>query len=439
MLYNKILILSLTVLLAGESHSQTFDKKKLDEYIHIMEAGGKFMGNVLIYQHGKQVYQNTLGFSNIAAGTKPDNETMYRIGSISKTVTATLVLKAIEEHKIDFDDNIKRFFPSFEHADQITIRHLLNHHSGIHNFTGGNFMLWNTQFKNRHDLVDSIAKGGIDFPPGSKASYSNSNYVLLSFILEDIYQQPYGEILNNKIIKPLHLKHFQFGDKLITPKSKAHSYYFEAGWNAATETDLSIPMGAGAILSSAGDLAKVLEAIFHGNIISSQLVDKMEEQSDGYGLGLFKKNVAEKTAYTHDGAIDGFNSYFYYFPQEEAVYVLLSNAENYDLETANNSIVSMYFNQPFNMPVLNTYAVNSKDLHQYKGTYTSDSSSLIIDISDKNNYLLANPHGQKTYTMEALDKDKFFHEKTGVTLEFNPSNSQMTMKQGKQKIVFTKQ
>lgn len=150
---------------------------------------------------------------------------MYRTGSVSKTITAVLILKAIEEGKINFTDKIKAFFPFIEDADQITISHLLNHHSGIHNFTDGNFTDWHTQPKNRHDLVDSIAKGGSDFPPGTKALYSNSNYVLLSFILEDVYHQPYGEILTGKIIQPLHLKHFQFGDKMIDPSSKAFCRY----------------------------------------------------------------------------------------------------------------------------------------------------------------------------------------------------------------------
>lgn len=326
-----------------------------------------------------------------------------------------------------------------EQADQITIRDLLNHHSGIHNFTGGNFLSWNTQPKNRHELIDSIAKGGSDFEPGTKAIYSNSNYVLLSFILEDIYQQSYAEILKKEIIQPLHLKYFQFGDKAVNSRNKSLSYNFEAGWNAATETDLSIPMGAGAIVASADNLAKVLEAIFHGKIISKQMLTKMEEQTDGFGLGIFEKNMLGKTAYSHDGAIDGFNSYYYYFPQDETLYILLSNAENSNLETVNNSILSLVFNKPFDLPKFNKYTVTSKDLQQYTGTYTSKNSSLIIDISTKNNYLLAQPHGQKIYTMEAIEKNKFFHEKTGVTLEFALTENEMIMKQGQQAIVFTKQ
>lgn len=403
-----------------------------------MDAGSRFMGSVVVYRDNKEIYSHSSGFSNIEAGTKPDDQTMYRIGSISKTITATLVMKAIEEGRIKLSDNIKAFFPSIKYADQITISSLLNHHSGVHNFTGGNFFEWNTQPKSRIDLIDTIAKGGSDFAPGTKASYSNSNYVLLSFMLEDIYHKPYAEILNDKIVHPLHLTHFQFGDKQINKRNKALPYYFEAGWNVSKETNLSIPMGAGAIVSSAGDLAKVLEALFHGKIVSTIMLRKMEEQSDGFGYGIFEKNILGKTAYSHDGAIDGFNSYYYFFPQDETLLILLSNAENYDLEIMNKAMLSIAFNSPFDLPKPNTYKVTSKELQQYIGSYTSDDSPLIIEISSKNNYLLAQPHGQRVYTMEPTEKNKFLHEKTGVTLEFDPEQHQMVMKQGQKAIIFTK-
>ncbi len=439
MRYKKILFILLAILTAGKGFTQSLNKEKLDQYIQVLETNNKLMGSVLVFQNGKNIYSRSSGFSNIVTAIKPAANTMYRIGSISKTITAVLVLKAVEEGKLELSKNIKSFFPSLKNAERIKISDLLNHHSGIHNFTGGNFYTWNTKPISRHDLLDSITSGGSDFDPGSKASYSNSNYVLLSFILEDIYRQPYGSILNNKIIKPLHLSHFQFGDALIAPENKAVPYNFEAGWNAASETNLSIPMGAGGVLSSPEDLAKVTDAIFHGKIISRQMLDTMKTQSDGFGFGLFEKNIFGNTAYTHDGSIDGFNSFFYYFPKEEIIYVLLSNAENYQLDTVNNSILSIIFNQPFDLPEFSTYTVFSKELDQYNGTYISKTSPLIIEIWNKNNFLLAQPRGQKIYTMAATDKNKFFHEKTGVTLDFNPSENQLILKQGQQSIVFTKQ
>ncbi len=436
---NKVIFFLLAMLLSEICFSQTLNKEKLNQYLQTMESNNKFMGTVLVYQHNKKAYSHALGFSNINLRIKPDDQTMYRIGSIAKTITAVLILKAVQEGKINLSGNINTFFPSIKHADQITIRDLLNHHSGIHNLTSGNFLSWHSQPKSRHDLIDSIAKGGSDFQPGTKAVYSNSNYVLLSFILEDIYHLSYADILKKEIIQPLHLKHFQFGDNTVNEQNKTMSYRFEAGWNAVQETHLSIPMGAGAIVASADDLAKVLEAIFRGKIVSGKMLTKMLEQSDGFGFGVFEKTILGKKAYAHDGAIDGFKSYYYYFPQDETLYILLSNAENYNLETVNNSLLSIVFKKQFDLPKFNTYSVASKDLQPYTGTYTSQSSPLIIDISTKNNYLLAQPHGQKIYTMEAIEKNKFLHENAGVTLEFILAENKMIMKQRQQTIIFIKQ
>ncbi len=143
-----MLLLLISVTLFGKSFSQALEKNRLDGYLKVMDTNGKFMGNVL-YQRGKNIYSHPQGFSNIEVEAKADDQTMYRIGSISKTITATLILKAIEEGKINLSDNIETFFPSFPQAKEITVSHLLNHHSGIHNFTGGDFINWNTQLKKK--------------------------------------------------------------------------------------------------------------------------------------------------------------------------------------------------------------------------------------------------------------------------------------------------
>jgi CubicO group peptidase (beta-lactamase class C family) len=106
-----------------------------------------------------------------------------------------LVFKAIEENKLDLNQTIDKFFPEIDNADKITITHLLYHRSGIHNFTDGNWSDWNTRPKTEQEMIEIISKGGSDFEPDSKASYSNSNFVLLTFILEKIYQNTYSNII----------------------------------------------------------------------------------------------------------------------------------------------------------------------------------------------------------------------------------------------------
>ncbi|RZL47411.1 MAG: class A beta-lactamase-related serine hydrolase, partial [Pedobacter sp.] len=377
--------------------------------------------------------------SNIEKNIKSNSNTSFRIGSISKTFTAALVLKAIEEGKINLNQSIGTFFPSIENADKITIAQLLNHHSGIRNFTGDvDFTKWRTQPKNEKEMIAIIAAGKSNFEPGSKAKYSNANYVLLSYLLEHLYEKPYAAILNEKIIMPLNLKQTQFGDKKSV-KNSIRSYTYATSWNKVEETHLSIPMGAGGITLTAKDLTEFIAALFSGKIIAETMLTQMKTQIDNYGMGLFETPFNQKIAYGHDGKIDGYSSVFYYFPAEELIYVLLSNGENYNLNDISKTVLNSVFDLTFEIPNFDNYKVKQKDLLPYLGIYTSTNSPLIISISKKDNVLLAQPKGQQVFVMDAIADNKFRHDKSGVMLEFTPLLNQMMMTQGNQTLIFTKQ
>lgn len=419
--------------------SEKSNQDSLDYFFEKLDENEKFMGQVEVYQNGKVQYHSDIGFTNIHANSKANRKSKYRIGSITKTFTATLILKAMEEGKISLDQTIETYFPTIKNAEKITLKQLLTHHSGIHNFTGDKeFMEWHTSPKTDSEMISVISAGGSDFEPGQKATYSNSNYVLLSYILEKIYKKKYATLLQEKIINPLGLKHTQFGDKAIPENKRTYSYTYEVNWKKATTTDESIPMGAGGIVMSAHDLSIFINGLFDEKIISKKSLGIMLQQTDGFGMGIFKTEVAGKEAYTHDGTIDGFNSVFYYFPEEKLTYVLLSNGKNYNLDNINELVLKVAFNQPFEIPQINPYKVTSHDLIPYLGEYTNPDNPLMITISKKENRLLAQPKGQKIYTMDAIGKDVFRHYESGVTLEFDTSKNSMVMRQGKQILHFSK-
>ncbi|UOB16840.1 serine hydrolase domain-containing protein [Abyssalbus ytuae] len=426
-------------LISAQTLSDT-NRDSLDFFFKTLEENQKFMGQVELSRKNRTLYFYVSGFSNTEAGLKSGKETTYRIGSISKTITATLILKATEEGKISLDQTIETFFPTIKNAEKITITHLLTHHSGIHNFTSEkDFMQWNTSPKTEVEMISIISGGGSDFEPGSKAAYSNSNFVLLSYILEKIYNEEYADILQKKIISPLHLKQTQFGDKSLPESKKTHSYTYEVKWNKVIATHESIPMGAGGIIMSAHDLSLFLNGLFDGKIILKETLKKMLEQKDGYGMGIFKTTIAGHEAYTHEGRIDGFNSVYYYFPEQQLTYVLLSNGENYHLANINELALKAVFNQPFNLPKINPFKVTFQELAPYTGVYTSLESPLIITISRNGNKLLAQPEGQKIFKMDAMEKNIFNHNKSGVSLEFDPSLNLMMMTQGEKTLHFSKQ
>ncbi|MCY7292243.1 MAG: beta-lactamase family protein, partial [Ferruginibacter sp.] len=123
----KIISTFLLLFLIHSGFSQTLDKEKLDSYFQALETSNKFMGSVAVSQNGQVIYTKVTGFSDIETKTKPDENTRYRTGSISKTFTSVLVLKAVEEKKLSLDITLNKFFPTIKNADKITISNLLNH------------------------------------------------------------------------------------------------------------------------------------------------------------------------------------------------------------------------------------------------------------------------------------------------------------------------
>jgi D-alanyl-D-alanine carboxypeptidase len=435
----RLLVLTAGILISMVSISQDINRPQLDAYFRTLGAENRVMGNVLISTGNKHVYEYQAGMGDLAAGVKLTDSSLFRVGSVSKTYTAVLILKAAEEKKLSLDQSADKYFPKLPHAHKITIRQLLNHHSGVSNFTNSDgFGEWASGPRTGDELLARISAGGSDFEPGSKGEYSNSNYVLLSMVLEQVYKKPYSDILKEKILLPLGLKNTGFGPGAMSGKVKVHSYGYETGWQLKTLTHLSVPSGAGAVITTTGDLASFITALFNGRIINAASLEAMKTETDGYGLGIFKQTIQGTTAYTHSGIIDGFYAFYYYFPGKDIVYTFLVNGRNYDLGKINETVFKAIFQQPFEIPSLNAYKVTDDQLQVYAGTYSSEQAPLVITISSKNNQLLAHPQGQQVYTMEAVSEHNFSHEATGVTLAFKPAAKQMILKQGQQTLLFTK-
>lgn len=436
----KILIIGLTVLFGATSFSQTFNAQRMDSLFHILEQKEKFMGSIAVSQNGKLLYTKAIGYSDLETSKKATTSTKYRIGSISKMFTAALILKAVEENKTSLAQTLDRYFPQIENSKKITIGNLLNHRSGIHSFTDDDdYLTYNTVPKSEKEMLALIAEGKSDFEPNSKSEYSNSNYVLLSYILEKIYKKDFATVLNTKIIKPLGLKDTYFGGTTNIQNNESYSYSFEGKWNKETETDMSIPMGAGSLVSNPTDLAFFIEQLFAGKIISSKSLALMKTMTDNYGMGMFEFPYFEKKSYGHTGGIDGFQSVVSYFPEEKLAIALTSNGVSYTNNNVLLCALSSYFNRPFEIPTFKNVEVSPTILNSYLGQYASPQIPLKISITEKDSQLFTQATGQSAFPLEATSDTVFKFEQAGVVLEFNSSKNQMTLKQGGKEFLFTKE
>lgn len=420
--------------------AQTINKEKLDTYFNQLEKHNKFMGSVAVSKEGKLLYTKTVGYADYANKIKATDDYKYRIGSISKTFTAVLVLQAVEQGKLTLETTLDTYFPTIKNANKITVAHLLNHTSGIHNFTDdASFLDWNTKRKTQQEMVSIIEKGGSDFEPNSKPSYSNSNYVLLTYIIEKVNKDSYAEILQKNIIKPLNLKNTYLGNSIQVQNNEVKSYSYSDGWKLETETDLSIPVGAGAVVSNPKDLILFSEALFGGKLLQPSSLKIMKTFKESYGSGLFEFPFSEHQGYGHNGGIDGFSSIFSYFDTDKITYAMTSNGANTNTNSISLLVLSEVFGKPYEIPEFTTYNVRSEDLDVYLGNYSSTELPIKITITKDAATLIAQATGQSSFPLEATKKDVFSFDMAGIVLEFNTAQKTLVLKQGGGTFTFTKE
>lgn len=426
-----ILFLGLSII-SFAGFSQNIDKAKLDSYFDALANNNRFMGSVAISQGEKLIYSKSVGFIDIKNGLKADNNSKYRIGSMTKTFTAVLTLKAIEENKLSLHQTIDKWYPTIINANKITIEHLLYHRSGLHNhldeLVHSNL---HTQPITEKEMVDVIIKGGSDFAPDTKMGYSNPNYILLTYILEKVYKEPFSKLLEDKIRHPLGLKNTFLGGNINTLNGESHSYTFlNKHWELAPEFDVSQVLGAGAITSTPTDLVRFIHALFSGKLISKNSLAQMQTIKDHYGMGLIQIPFYDKTGFGHTGGIDGFRSVFAYFPTGEISFAYTSNGLHFKGNDISIAILSAAYDKPFEIPEFTSYELTGEELDEYIGIYSSKQLPLKMTITKTDNQLFGQGTGQPSFPLEATEKDKFEFKQAGVVLEFNPTNKTMILKQG---------
>lgn len=432
----------LLVILWLPAFAQPLNKSKLDSFIDHLETHRQAMGSVAISEDGRIMYQRSFGFAYADESDTLANatNTLFRIGSITKTFTATLVAHLAEEGLLSFDDTLARFYPNIKNARLITIRHLLNHSSGIHNFTNdAEYQQYLAEAKSPQELLDIIKNAGSDFTPGEKHEYSNSNYVLLGLIAERVTGKSYQQLLESIITGPLKLKNTRVGAAINPQKNMAYSYTYQNGWQPDTETHMSIPLGAGAIISTPTDLLVFIHALRNGKIVSQEMADSLLPAPDNnFGMGLFAFPFNDRTAYGHNGGIDGFRSNVAHFDREEVAIAITLNGERLGINNIGLGMLSIYFNGSHDFPDFTEVKLSAQALEKFEGLYTNPNFPLDIKVFRENNQLFAQATGQQSFPLTATSKNKFTFNPAGIKVQFDAESGVMLFQQGALELTFDK-
>lgn len=436
----RILLISIWTIVSFILQAQTINTHALDSLFEVLEQNDKAMGSVAIGTADSVLYTKAIGWANIEDSIAATPGTKYRIGSISKTFTAVLAMQQVEAENIKLSTTLNQFFPEIPNADSITIEHLLRHQSGIFSVTSDpSYFFWMQNKTPKDSLVQRIRQYKSVFTPGSQSAYSNSNYVLLTFILEDITGKNFAHLLQDKICKPCQLSSTYVGDTIASANGEAHSYRKSENWTRSTETHMSIPQGAGAIVSTPTDLVRFLQCLFaEKKLVSQKSLQDMKRMEKDFGLGLFELPFHEHQAIGHTGGIDAFIAQAFHFPEANIYFAYCSNGSNYPINDIMIQLLNIAFDMDYQIPDFKGYDVSIEELEPLLGTYQSETFPLELTFTREGNQLIGTATGQSPIKLQAAAPNEFRFDPAGIHLEFQTDEESVILQQGGQTHQFQK-
>lgn len=419
--------------------AQEFTPVRMDSLMSVMDKNNVWMGSIAISKGDQLLYQKTIGYADLAQKKKATIDTRYGIGSISKTFTATLVLKTAELGKLQLNQTLSVYVKGIPNAEKITVRQLLNHSSGVHSITDDkDYLTWNTKPQTEQELVARIIKGRVEFDPGSKHVYSNSNYILLTYILEKVWKKDYASLLKEYICQPLKLEQTTFGRPQNNGSDLSESYRYTQEWTLEPHTDNSVPLGAGAVWSTPADLARFFNALFSHKIINAASLEEMKKIDQGYGIGLFQLPFYEHVGFGHTGGIDGYSSVAGHFDDGNYNVAIISNANNYTYNEILKFSLGELYKRPFPLPDLAELQLTEEEISSLIGEYKSEQPPIQINITREGNKVFGQVVGQSSFQLKAKDRNTLVQPQFGVKIVFERNENKMTLYQNGHTLVLRK-
>jgi CubicO group peptidase (beta-lactamase class C family) len=400
------------------------------------------MGSLTITRDGNVVYSRAIGYARVDATERKllTAASRFRIGSITKMFTASMILQLVEEGKLELTDSLARFFPQIPNAGKITIAQMLNHRSGIPNIAPPQGREPGMPIT-KDEMLALVASGTPLFEPGTQHSYSNSGYFLLGLILERVTGKSYAEALEERIASRIRLKDTYVATGSIDVSKNESLTYLNTGsdWKQGTETHPSVLFGAGQIVSTPNDLARFAQALFDLRLLSRASLDLMTTMRDGEGSGMARFTFAGKTFYGHTGGGDNYGAWLAYLPEEKLAVAYATNAKVHPVGDIVTGVVDIYYNRPFQIPTFETIVVSPDVLDRYVGVYSSPGLPARFTITREGSTLYVRPGNQTPAALEATSENTFQLLGGSVVFEFNAAAGQMILKRSGGPTVFTKE
>ena len=335
-------------------------RARLEAAIDATVAEGRAVGvSVAVLQDEHLVFTHSAGLADLERNAPATATTVYRIASLTKQFTAAGVLLLAEQGRLSIDDRLSVYLPDFPRADEVSLRDLLNHTAGVHNYTESEAAdRISVTGATVPELIAAIASQDplYDFAPGTMWHYSNSNYALLGTVIEKVSGQTYAQFMKAAIFDPLGMADTAVDDNGAIAPRRASGYRLAGGQPAAfrhaRHLDMSVPYAAGAIRSTVEDLARWDVALHSGGLLSAASMAQMngpgllrngaETQTavywpgepgippEGlipgpYAFGLDHYTIDRHRVVGHNGSLPGFDAAMNVYPDDDTTIIVLAN------------------------------------------------------------------------------------------------------------------
>jgi CubicO group peptidase (beta-lactamase class C family) len=290
----------------------------------------------LATKNGQVVYRKAFGKANLELNVAMSPEHVFQIGSMTKQFTAVAILMLMEAGKLQVEDDITTYIPTYPtHGQKITIHHLLTHTSGVKDFTSIKAIM---EIANRDltptELLEFFAAEPMDFAPGEKFKYNNSGYVILGAIIEAVSGETYEDFVEKHIFKRLNMNDSRYGNEREIIKNRAAGYQNKEGLTNKMHISFHIPYASGALMSTVDDMLKWQEGINDNLLLTEETTNKAfatytsnKGEPLGYGYGWHLKALEGVATREHGGSIFGFKSMGVYVPDKDIYVIGLSNCD----------------------------------------------------------------------------------------------------------------
>jgi D-alanyl-D-alanine carboxypeptidase len=313
-------------------------QQKIDKLAHdALARTGVPSASVAIVKDGQIAFLHAYGNARLDPETTAKPEMRYSIGSISKQFTAAAILLLQEQGKLSLDDKVSKFIPGLTRANEVTIRQLLSHTSGYQDYWPQDYVMpMMLQPIDAQKILDTWARKPLDFNPGTKWQYSNTNYVIAGLIVEKASGEPLLQFLQQEIFTPLNMKSVADTDKAKLGDTDPTGYmrYALGPPRPAPKEGSGWLFAAGELAMPAEDLAKWDISIINQELLKPASYQDFETEvllknglGTQYGLGVDVRSQLGRRSLSHSGEVSGFTSENLVFPDERAAVVVLTNQD----------------------------------------------------------------------------------------------------------------